>query len=289
MRKILWFFIAALMLIINSCNKQELEIVRGNEAPPDSTLSNLQKETYINRVYIALLGRKADSTEFSLAKSTLSTDFSLQNRELFIRNLQNKNEFKSNWIASQRLDLLNGVDTNDIKGEMNTILLLLQDSNNNNRFRDLLMIEYYRYDSLLRMEDHLIANKIDFIKCQLRCLNNGVYDQINMGSENFVTASFTQFFNRYPTNAELESAKKMIDGVESFLFLQSGKSKLDYLNIFFNSAPYFEGQVYYLYQKYLYRNPNPTEAYELSQWFAQSKDYPGLLSKILASYEYVSL
>lgn len=289
MNRFLLLSIFSFFLILSSCNKQELAIVKGNQAPQDSTLSELQKETYINRVYIALLGRKADTAEFDAAKASLDADFSLESRELFIRSLQNKNEFKSNWIASLRLDLLNGVDTNDIKGEMNTILFLLQDSNNNNRFRDLLLLEYNRYDSLLRMEDHLIANKIDFIKCQLRCLNNGVYDQINMGTENFVTASFTQFFNRYPTNAELESAKKMVDGVESFLFLQSGKSKLDYLNIFFNSAPYYEGQVYYLFQKYLYRNPNTTEAYELSQWFAQTRDYPGLLSKILASYEYVSL
>ena len=63
------YFLFSFFLIFSSCKKSELEQVPYNEAPADSTISNVTIENYITRTYILTLGREPDSSEFYFAKS----------------------------------------------------------------------------------------------------------------------------------------------------------------------------------------------------------------------------
>ena len=56
-----------------------------------------------------------------------------------------------------------------------------------------------------------------------------IYDEINMGTENFVVSIFQNFFHRYPTAAELYSASNMVDGNQSTIFNTNGSSKKDFI------------------------------------------------------------
>ena len=107
-----------------------------------------------------------------------------------------------------------------------------------------------------------------------------------MGTENFVVATFQNFLFRYPTNVELDNAKTMVDGLPASLFLLSGNSKADFIDIFFDSDDYFEGQVISLYHKYLFRDPDTEEMYRLTTEYFQSHNYQDLQLSILTSDEY---
>src|SRR5205085_1157862 len=122
-----------------------------------------------------------------------------------------------------------------------------------------------------------------------RCVNNYFYDQINMGSENFVISCFQHFLNRYPTQNELSEGKKMIDGAPAILFLESGQSKDDFINIFFTSRDYYEGLAINLYQRFLLRNPSSIEMGNAATAFVNTHNYVQMQKDILSTNEYIGI
>ena len=88
------------------------EIISGNIAPPDPTVSNVLKENYINRTYISLVGRKPSEPEFQEGLNLLNTsNASAQNRSDFLDILIAKDEYYQRLYDLARADLLNNVDT----------------------------------------------------------------------------------------------------------------------------------------------------------------------------------
>ncbi len=110
-----------------------------------------------------------------------------------------------------------------------------------------------------------------------------------MGTENFVVSNFQHFFGRYPTQDELEKAKKMVDGLSSSLFFVPGSTKAEYLTIFFASDNFYEGQVYDLYKRYLFRKPTTEESAAQTEFFKASRNYQELQKNILTTNEYVGI
>src|SRR5439155_24666436 len=120
----------------------------------------------------------------------------------------------------------------------------------------------------------LKTHQLDISHLHSRCANNYFYDQINMGTDNFVTSCFQHFLNRYPTTYELTQSKNIVDGVvPGILFLQSGQGKPDFLNIFFNSLNYDEGLVTTLYRRFLLRAPASIEMGNATEKFQQTHNY----------------
>jgi hypothetical protein len=122
-----------------------------------------------------------------------------------------------------------------------------------------------------------------------RCLDNNFYDEINMGSLNFVLACFQNLLLRNPTEYELEQGTRMVDGFNGVVFLQAGQSKRDFQDLFINSKDYAEGQVKILYNRFLFRLPDSEEMASLAEVYQNENDYKNLIAKILETDEYAGL
>lgn len=283
------FLSIAILLFIASCTKYEEEIIPNNIAPPDSTISNLSIENYINKVYISVLGREPVSSEFIDAWNILSTsNASKATRKVFLDNVFLNIEYNQRIYDLARADYLNNLDTIDINDRINLYNTLLADSAYF-LFWDILEYEKTRLEELRSIPGDLLAGSIDVKKVQLRCSNNYFFDELNMGSLNFVVAVFQNMIRRYPSMSELNAGIDMVDGNTAILFFEVGDSKDDFLDIFFNSDDFYEGQVRDLYLRFLLREPNTAEMTAASIKYKNSDNYSELQKDILILDEYMGI
>lgn len=282
--------LVSLMVVFAACKKTEEEvIVPDNVAPPDTTVSDVVIQNYIYKTYISVLGRKPSDAEREDGIDLLeSNNLSMADREEFIDRVLNGDEYNAQLLKIASNDVLNTFDTNGIKMQ----ILVFENLLNDPAFVEFTDYFQYELDRLLVLEatlDDLTAGTIDIIEVHRRLVNNGIYDQINMGAENFVRSMFENFLFRYPTNAELEAGKLMVDGFNAIVFLQEGDSKDEFLDIFFGSKNYYEGQVRSLYLKYLFREPSSEELAAYSNQYKNSGNYKLLQKTILTFNEYVGI
>ena len=139
--------------------------------------------------------------------------------------------------------------------------------------------------ALLDLNAEIITNT----ELYKRMENNNFYDDINMGTENFIVSCFQNFMGRYPTEAEVENSSVMVDGGNSTLFFQAGNGKDDFIDIFFSSDEYFTGQTSILFNRYLFRNPSSEESVNYSLDYINSNDYKELQKRILSTNEFIGL
>lgn len=294
------YFLLFLLFLAASCKKYEEETVPSNIAPPDNSVSSITIEHYINKVYISVLGRKPDSAENTQSFSLLSRNsLSPSSRSEFLNTLFLKEDYFSHLYEITRQDLLDNMDTALISERIYVLDFLLI-TETNPLIIDILKYEKNRFLKMQTILPDLMSGNIDIIEMQRRCVDNNIYDEINMGTENFVLSVFTHFLFRSPTGypsdsltagkqTELNSASAMVDGKNSLFFFQAGSSKEDFLNIFFNSNDYFEGQVRYLYLRYLFRNPSSAEMTGAAIKYKNSKNYIEMQKEILSSDEYTGI
>lgn len=254
-----FLFVVIMAAVFAACNKTEDIIVDGNVPPPDHTIDSSTIQIYVNKAYINILGREPLAAEKSAAIAQLSgNNFSEANRKIFVQSLINKPDYNRNQYNVARVEYLQNLDSMEIEGQLYLFQTLLSQPQYA-PFYDLLNNEVNRLQILKTTVTDLENGTLNRKGMLKRCVNNYFYDQINMGTENFVVSTFQNFLFRYPTTAELTSGKAMVDGAVSTLFLQSGKNKPDYINIFFDTDDYYEGQVRYIFKKYLFREPSSAE------------------------------
>ena len=115
------------------------------------------------------------------------------------------------------------------------------------------------FQKLLRLgliQDGEFFDGISIREIQRLLVNNYIYGQINMGVDNFVLSIFQHFMMRKPTFYELRESKKMLSGNQGVIFTRLGSSKDDFLDIFFSSTNYHEGQVRYWHIKIMHEEPD---------------------------------
>ncbi len=278
-----------LLFVLFSCAKQKEILVPGNTPPPDGTVSNIVVESYINRAYISLLGRKAGPDEFASAEVILRMENLSQNsREAFLATLIGTDAFYDNVFEVGRALYLNSVDTVEIQDQVLLFNLLLQDP----QYQDIypqLTAERDRLQLVLDIPSALKDGSLDMIGMHKRLAFNYVYDQINMGTQNFVISMFQNFLFRYPSGEELNNSELMVNGFSSQIFLESGSGKDSFVRIFFASGDYFEGQVRDVFSRYLFREPDAGDLGSLSIQYRNTLDYFQLLITALSSDEYIGL
>lgn len=282
------FFGFLVLFGVTSCRKKEIEeiTIPGNRALPDTSISPLVSENYVNKVYISVLGRKPSSVEFESGDSILDAHgFSTTGRNLLLDKVLNEPEFFAHHYGISRVDLLNDLDTNEVANYIGIFNILLLDSTYVASW-ELLEYEISRLEEIQGISSGLLNGNMDIIDMHRRCVNNYFYDQINMGSENFVVSLWQNFLFRYPTDAELSQGVKMNDGLGGFVFSQDGYSKSDLLDIFFSSDEYFEGQVRDLTKRFLFREPTSVEMTELAALYKSSGSFKALQKAILSGDEY---
>ena len=100
------------------------------------------------------------------------------------------------------------------------------------------------------------------------------------------------FIQRSPSDEESESGRNMVIEGQGILFSQSGNSKEDFIDIFFESDAYFMGQTNILFNRYLFRNPSSEESVNYSLDYINSRTIEGykeLQTRILSTDEFIGL
>ncbi len=289
MKTLFALLIAAITLLI-SCKKKTQEIIiSNNNSPIDTTVNTVLIENYINKAYISLLGRKPTITEQNTYRTLLvNAKASVAARTTFIQQLQTTKEYKEHLYAIARRQLLNDFDTNQIEGFIYSDSLQLQDTTK----RNVWFAIQEEYDNLINLQlipAKLANGTLTMQEMYIRCCYNNFYDEINMGTQNFVTSVFDHFMFRYPSNEELKNGKDMVDGLPTTLLFKGGKTKHDFLTIIMASNNYYEGQVRALIKRYLYRNATIDELSKLTQYYLTNNNYQQLQLTILISNEYVGI
>lgn len=283
----LYFTVLCFAFMLIGCKKTKEVVVPNNSAPPDNTISNEVIDSYNNRLFITLLGRKATPSEADSVSNVLkNSQLSVTSRNQIISHLQSKPEYLNRVYEIARAELLNGLDTNDVGIFISIFNNYLSQPTYSNSISSI----QYQIDRLTVMRgipSNLKNGSMTIEQMYSSCINNHFYDQLNMGTENFVVSSFQNFLLRYPSVDELENGKRMVDGLSSFLFFKSGNTKDDYLSIFFDSENYREGTARILYKKYLFKEPTTTKLYDLTSYYNQTKNYKDIQKYILSSDEYV--
>ena len=280
-----------LSLSMSSCKKYEEELIPNNVAPPDNTISEVTMQTYVNKVYISVLGRKPTDLELDQGLEIINQgNLSVSSRLAFLDQVQAKSEYYPHLYSLARQELLNDLDTAEISGNKALFEFLLSQPEYA-AYAAQLTKEIVRLDSMMKIPSNLEMDQpFGVAKMHKWCINNYFYDQLNMGTYNFVTSSFEHFLFRDPSDSELFGGSKMVDGFSGTLFFQVGSSKMDYLNIFFfQSSDYYQGQVRDLYQRYLFRDPSSEETVQLAVPYKSTGDFKELQKQILALDEYVGL
>lgn len=281
-----WLLILSLSLLVFSCKKTEVNTVTGNQAPSDESISELQVSTYITRLYITILGRKASDAEFADARALLSNPKDTAKRGELINSLLGQYESKRYYVDRIKQDLIEGVDSATIQRDIMQINLLLQDTSLNPIIRPEYEKILVKLEDLQELYNDYTSSNKDWIGVIKTCLDNNFYDQINMGAENFVVSMFQHFLDRYPSNSELSDGKKMLNGENASLFLQSGSSKNEFIDIFLASESFLEGRIHRLFESYLFRKATQDEVIYLTNFYLKTSSYEALQRHILISDEY---
>ncbi|MBC8265570.1 MAG: hypothetical protein H8E84_01255 [Flavobacteriales bacterium] len=285
MRKSLFLFS---ILIFTSCTKVEDVIVDGNIVPPDYTIENTTIENYINKLYISTIGREPTEPEFNADYDILrNSNLSLGSRETVINNILNKVEYSFNLFKLESENILNGVDTAQINEYIEIFDFLMQTATGLDSIY--ILIEYDRLLEMQGILPALINGSINNVEMHKRMVNNLFYDDINMGTENFVVSVFQNFLGRYPSESEVENASTIVDGGNATLFFVAGNGKDDFIDIFFSSDEYFTGQTDVLFNRYLFRNPTSEESVNYSLDYMESEEYKDLQIRILSTNEFIGL
>lgn len=273
---------------INGCSTEEETVVHeGNQPLPDTLISPVIAEAYVNKTYINLLGRKPDDTEFAAAYDPLiDENASVEARKALLETILSKDEYYRRVYDVARISLLNNADSAYFQIQLDNYYRLRADP----RYEDFYYLidrEIDEMEAWLAVPEDLRNGSINITEMYRRFVNNAVYDEINMGTENFVLSMYESFLGREPTGAELDAAKNMVDGLSAVVFLEQGTNKDEFLDIFFNSREYQEGRVRSLYLTYLFREPDAVEIERYARLFNETGSIKELQKEILSLDEYL--
>ena len=284
MRVSLYLFV----ILTISCTKVEEVIVDGNTHPIDPTIENMIIENYVNKLYISTIGREPTTSEFDSDYGILrESNMNQESREYVINGILTQEEYYNNLFKLGSANILNGVDTAMINERVYIYQFLLTTASD---FDSIYILnELERMLVFQQALPALNAGTITNTELYKRMVNNNFFDEINMGTENFVVAMFQSFLLRYPTEAEVENSSDMVNDRNATVFFETGNGKDDFINIFFSSDEYYTGQTNILFNRYLFRNPTSEESVNYSLDYLNSDDYKELQKRILSTNEFIGL
>jgi hypothetical protein len=276
-------------LLFLSCNKTEEKIIGDNNPPTDNTIPASLRINFINKIYISLLGREPETIEFNDADLSLqNSNFSIASRKAIVQEILNQDAFLDREFEIYRNDLLSGLDTAEVSELISTFDFLLTSSTYESQW-PFIEIEKARLISFRNIGSELKNGTISLIEMQRRCVDNYYFDQLNMGSLNFVIACFQSLLLRNPTEFEKSEGVKMVDGFNGILFLQIGESKDQFQQIFFQSDNYYAGQIKLNFLRFMLRLPNSEEEVYFSSQLKSEGNIKSVLIDLLSSDEYAGI
>jgi len=180
----------ASIVFLISCTKQELVVVPDNDAPLVNNVPRIKIESYVNRVFIDLLGREPLDEEMTLEVNTLK-DARLSEivRINLITKLQTGTDFIVGDTSYQRAYYQNLYNLAKIR--------CLEGASDRKLREFSLGDDVERVNAVLATRIDLQEENIQLHQAFARMVNNPVYDIINMNSFNFVNATFDNLLWRH--------------------------------------------------------------------------------------------
>lgn len=283
--------------LVSSCTQKEIIVVNehiidtitNNTAPPFNEITTLQLQNYINRFYIDLLGREPLNAEMEqhtvfLKENNVSSlaidqvvDAIFSDEKYFVRLHE---IYMTNYLP--------GVDQQDIITQGFIFQNAQEDAlqAGENILAQIIQVDIDNIENLKSAPLDFADGTINISEYMQRLCTNQLYDNINMGSENFTISCFENFLKRYPTDAELAASVNMIDGFPSQLLFRDGTSKTDFVIIVTQSDNFFEGLAIDIYQQLLARRPSSPEMSAATDQFKQGGSYQSLQKTIIKTSEY---
>lgn len=283
------FLFIVLIWGLAACTKKEDKLIPGNTPPPDNTLPTGLKANFINKSYIGLLGREPSEAEYNEALNALNAgNFNETSRSTIISDILENNEFYTRQFEIANNEMLNGLDTFEVNDVISTFTFLLTQPQYEPFYLQI-QSELDRLVVYKSIPTLLNTGQLSIQGMHRICVNNYFFDQLNMGSLNFVIATYQLFLLRNPTEFEKTEGVKIIDGFTGVLFLQEASSKNEFIDIFLNSTDYAEGQIKQMFNRFLFRSPNTEESVYFTQMLKQNLDFKNLLINLLKTDEYAGI
>jgi hypothetical protein len=283
------------VLLTAGCKKTEVIeihenlVIPGNNPQPYSGVTTLQVQSYVNRLYVDLIGEQPSFEELTAKVTYLQeNNLSIQSREVLINQLINSDEYYTNLFNYTSIQLINGVSQAELVEQITLYEFVIQQAIDAG---ETLVAQYLEYElsklyNLVNASADLQAGTIDINQYYKRFCDNLIYDEINMGSENFVISCFENLFGRYPTIQELGQGVTKVDGSPAILLLQTGDNRNDFLEIVIHDSEFYVGRVMEQYQSLLLRNPTQIEEQQSGQLMINSGTLEALQLSITKTDEY---
>jgi hypothetical protein len=277
-------------LLFSSCKKEEeTVVVTENVAPDDETIEDVVVSNYVQKLYISLLGRKSTDAEKDAGIAALkATNVSVESRNTLVSGIIAQEAYFDNEYGIMRADFLHNADSASFQESKIVYEFALTLTVNPIEIA-FIQDALERIEPLIALEGNLKNGTVSIKEAHEIIVNNIIYDEVNMGAENYVVSLFQNFLLRYPTVAELESGVDIYRGVPGILFTTSAKNKDELIEVFFDYGEYYEGQVRINYLRFLYREPTDDEIVLLANQYLSSGDYKDLQKYILSLDEYAGL
>jgi hypothetical protein len=292
--RLMSIFLYLSLLFFFSCTKKEItvnqtnftETIDGNVAPPFKGVTTIQIQNYINKIYIDLVGREPsinqmDDLSLYLKNNTLSDAA----RDQVISDLMNSDDYYNRLWEVYSSNMLQGYSQEDVTEQIQTLdyLIDLFTQQGEDFIVQILEQERIEFVNMQNAITQYAASEIGIDIFIARMINNAVFEEINMGSENFVIASFENLFKRQPTDNELVNSITMVDGISAQLLFLDGLSKSDFVEIMTTVPEFYQGLTIDIYQNLLARLPNSQEMTEAT---VENESYQMIQRQVMKTAEY---
>jgi hypothetical protein len=258
-------------------------------------------ESYVNRLFIDLVGRSALELELATETATLiDARLSATARANLVTKLQTNTEpvqgDSSYTIAyHQRLyDIMksrmcegaaDGEFTRYV-GLANFALKVARLEGDSVRVA-LALEQIERNLNVVNGKYELRDSTITINQLFARLMNNNVYDNINMNTFNFVNASFDDLFFRFPSKAEFDIAYQIVDkNVVGSLLGGFASNKAEYCELLTESDEFYEGLIRWTYITLMAREATTQEVVNHFKDLRMAADFKKLQLDILITDEY---
>ncbi len=293
--------IAIAIIFLGACKKPEQEIISGNTIPTYTGTPTLLVENYVNRLFIDLIGREPTDAEMQTCVSELeNASLSQQSRIQLVQRLMFSTQFipadtsyahayYQKYYTDNKARFLEGVAENDLTLEYTVFRnnAVMDSLNGNLLAYEIQMAEAQKVWNVIQSKKQLRLGEIDCVEMCRRMSFNSIYDDLNMGSFNYINSCFDHLLFRYPTTAEFVMSEPAVESsLSGQLFGITISNKLEFLNALLLSQEYYEGMIRWVYLSLLSREPTSAEVYTLVQDVMISRDIKPIQQRILISAEY---
>lgn len=290
------FFVFALLI---SCKKETTvdryveKTVDDNSFDSPEWVTENEIRNFVYRLSLDLVGNQPDTAWIASKTQELkAAGFTKEAKAAVARELVADPGFRHHFYQLTTDRLLDGVGRVGVTATLMEYRAVLAqfEANNQELEAQLFREEVAKMEALLIADSMFLdAGALDFNTYVRPFLFNGIYDNINMGAENFVVACYQHVYGRYPTTYELEQAKLMVDGGNGQLYSQSGNSKTDFLSIFASSPEYLSGNVRWLELVWLRGYLGDDEHWYIVDQYQSNANIEELIVSIVVSAKYEEL